>query len=180
MPQSLANVVLHIIFSTKHRRPFLQSADLREAVDGYIVGTLRNLHCPSIITRSVADHIHNIRCNSSRTISIAKLLEEVKTSSSEWVKTQSPDAADFHWQNGYGAFSVSQSNVEKVKEYIANQDKHHKKTTFQDEFRLFLKRHNIEYDERIGQFGIDADTEDAFFGNPGWRPGRGRPARSPS
>jgi putative transposase len=147
MPQSLANVVLHIIFSTKHRRPFLRSADLREKLDGYIVGTLRNLHCPSIITRSVSDHIH-ILCNLSRTITIAKLLEEVKTSSSEWVKTQAREAADFHWQNGYGAFSVSQSNVEHVKEYIANQEDHHKQMTYQDEFRLFLKRHNIEYDER--------------------------------
>lgn len=114
MPQSLARVVLHITFSTKHRKPFLQSAELRGALDGYIVGILRNLKCPSIITRSVEDHIH-VLCNLSRTSSIAKLLEEVKSSSSEWIKQQDGGPADFYWQNGYGVFSVSESNVEQVK-----------------------------------------------------------------
>ena len=147
MPQSLAKVVLHITFSTKHRKPFLRSAALRGALDAYVVGTLRNLKCPSIITRSVEDHIH-ILCNLSRTISIAKLLEEVKSSSSEWVKEQDGGPADFYWQNGYGVFSVSESNVGQVKLYIANQEEHHRKMTFQDEFRLLLKRHGIEYDER--------------------------------
>ena len=147
MPQSLAKVVLHITFSTKHRKPFLRSAELRGALDGYVVGTLRNLKCPSIITRSVEDHIH-ILCNLSRTITIAKLLEEVKSSSSEWVKKQEQEPADFYWQNGYGAFSVSESNIERVKQYIANQEEHHRKMSFQEEFRLLLERHGIEYDER--------------------------------
>jgi len=147
MPQSLARAVLHVTFSTKHRKPLLQSAALRSALEGYVVGILRNLNCASIITRSVEDHIH-ILCNFSRTISIAKLLEEVKSSSSEWIKTQDGGPVDFHWQNGYGVFSVSESNVEKVKQYIANQEEHHRKMTFQDEFRLLLKRHGIEFDER--------------------------------
>lgn len=147
MPQSLARVVLHITFSTKHRKPFLRSAELRGALDGYIVGILQNLKCPSIITRSVEDHIH-ILCNLSRTITIAKLLEEVKSSSSEWIKKHEQGPADFYWQSGYGAFSVSESNVERVKQYIANQEEHHRKMSFQDEFRLLLERHGIEYDER--------------------------------
>ncbi|MFV2071008.1 MAG: transposase [Pirellulales bacterium] len=147
MPQSLAKVVLHITFSTKHRKPFLRSAGLRGALEGYVVGTLRNLKCPSIITRSVEDHIH-ILCNLSRTITIAKLVEEVKSSSSEWVKEQEQGPANFYWQSGYGAFSVSESNVARVKQYIADQEEHHQKMTFQEEFRRLLKRHNIEYDER--------------------------------
>jgi REP element-mobilizing transposase RayT len=111
------------------------------------VGTLRNLKCPSIITRSVEDHIH-ILCNLARTITIAKLLETVKSSSSEWVKEQTAGPKNFYWQNGYGAFSVSQSNVAEVKQYIDNQEEHHRKMTFQEEFRLLLRRHNVEYDER--------------------------------
>ncbi len=147
MPQSLARVVLHITFSTKNRKPFLRSAELRGALDGYVVGILKNLKCPSIITRSVEDHIH-ILCNFARTITIAKLLQEVKSDASEWVKGEERGTSAFYWQNGYGAFSVSESNVERVKEYIANQEEHHRRMTFQEEFRLLLERHNIEYDDR--------------------------------
>ncbi len=146
MAQSLARVVLHITFSTKERRSFLRSSELRGALDGYVVGTLENLKCPSIITRSVEDHIH-ILCNLARTITIAKLLQEVKASSSEWVKKEQGVQA-FYWQNGYGAFSVSESNVKRVTQYIANQEHHHQKMSFQDEFRLLLKRHSIPYDEQ--------------------------------
>jgi REP element-mobilizing transposase RayT len=147
MPQSLANVVLHIIFSTKHRKPFLRTPELRGAMDAYVVGILENLQCPSLITRSVEDHIH-ILCNLSRTITIAKLLEEIKSSSSGWAKTQYEELRHFYWQSGYGAFSVSQSNIERVKRYIANQEEHHRKMTFQEEFRRFLRRHRIAFDER--------------------------------
>lgn len=146
MAQSLARVVLHITFSTKERRPFLRSSELRGALDGYVVGTLANLKCPSIVTRSVEDHIH-ILCNLARTITIAKLLQEVKASSSEWVKKEQGVEA-FYWQNGYGAFSVSESNVKRVTQYIANQEHHHQKMSFQDEFRLLLRRHKIPYDEQ--------------------------------
>ena len=147
MPQSLANVLLHVVFSTKHRQPFLRDADVRGVMTGYLVGTLRNIQCPSLIVGVVEDHIH-ILCNMHRTVTIAKLVEEVKTSSSARIKEEGPKLKDFHWQNGYGAFSVSQSNVEQVREYIANQEEHHRKRTFQEEFRLMLKRHGIEWDER--------------------------------
>ncbi len=147
MPQSLSNVLLHIVFSTKNRAPFLKSKDLREELHGYMVGTLNNIECPSLITRAVEDHLHCL-CQLSRKISIAQLIEEMKTESSIWLKKQSPSLHDFYWQSGYGAFSVSQSNVEQVKVYIANQEEHHRRMTFQDELRALLRRHNIEFDER--------------------------------
>lgn len=147
MPQSLADVLLHIVSSTKNRATFLKSPELREHLDAYIVGTLKNLDCPSIITRSVEDHVH-ILCHLSRTISIADLIKQIKTASSAWLKDQDPRLHDFHWQAGYGAFSVSRSNGEQVKQYIANQEEHHRTRTYQEEFRLLLERHGIQYDER--------------------------------
>jgi REP element-mobilizing transposase RayT len=147
MPQSLSNVLLHVIFSTKHRQPFLRDPAARGVMTGYIIGTLRNLNCPSLATGVVKDHVH-ILCNVSRTISMAKLVEEVKTSSSSRIKEEGSELKDFQWQHGYAAFSVSQSNVEEVKRYIANQDEHHRTKTFQEEFRAFLRRHGIEFDER--------------------------------
>ena len=147
MPQSLANVLLHIVFSTKNRVPFLQDPKIRENLNAYMVGTLNAIECPSLITRTVEDHLHCL-CQLSRTISIAKLVEEMKVESSSWVKKQAQSLQDFHWQAGYGAFSVSQSNVGQVKLYIANQEVHHRKMTFQDELRLLLNRHEIEFDER--------------------------------
>ena len=147
MPQALANVLLHIVFSTKHRKPFLQTDAMKGAMTGYLVGALANHDCPSIIVGVVADHLH-ILCNLSRTISIAKLVGDIKASSSERIKQEGPDVRDFYWQNGYGAFSVSQSKVPEVKEYIANQEEHHRKMSFQDELRLLCTRHGREIDER--------------------------------
>ena len=148
MPQSLANVLLHIVFSTKNRAPFLQDPRIREEMNAYMVGTLAAIECPSLIVRTVADHLHCL-CQLSRTKSIAKLVEEMKVESSSWVKRQGDALRDFHWQAGYGAFSVSQSNVPQVKTYIANQEEHHRRMTFQDEFRLLLNRHEVEFDERF-------------------------------
>ena len=145
MRQSLANVLLHVVFSTKNRAPFLKNPELREELNAYIVGTLANIKCPSLIVRCVEDHIHCL-CQLSRTISIAKLIEEMKTDSSAWVKSHG--VPDFYWQGGYGAFSVSPSNAPEVKHYIANQEEHHKRISFQDEFRALLRRHEIEFDER--------------------------------
>jgi putative transposase len=147
MPQSFANVLLHIVFSTMHRKPYLNAPQIRESLVGYIIGTLANIECQSLQTNCVDDHIH-ILCHISRTISIAKLVEQIKTSSSKWIKEEYPGLADFHWQAGYGAFSVSQSNVEQVKLYIINQEEHHRKMTFQEEFRELLRRHGLECDEK--------------------------------
>jgi REP element-mobilizing transposase RayT len=147
MPQSLANVLLHVVFSTKHRAPFLQSDDLRDELQGYMVGTLQTIQCPSLIVRAVEDHLHCL-LQLSRTVTIAKLIETMKVESSAWIKRQGPHLSEFYWQGGYGAFSVSQSNVEQVKAYIANQEEHHRKVSFQDEFRALLRKHEIEFDER--------------------------------
>ena len=147
MPQSLSNVLLHVVYSTKNRAPFLQSRDLREELQGYIVGTLAKIDCPSLMLRTVEDHLHCL-LQLSRTMSIAKLIEAMKVESSSWLKRQAPALADFHWQAGYGAFSVSQSNVGQVKSYIANQDEHHRRMSFQDELRALFKRHEVEFDER--------------------------------
>ncbi len=147
MPQSLANVLVHLVFSTKHRQPYLRTAHLRDTLTAYTVGVLRNLDCPSLIVSAVEDHVH-ILCNLHRTVTIAQLVEEVKTASSVRVKEEGPELKNFHWQNGYGAFSVSQSMVNQVKAYIAGQEEHHRKRTFQEEFRIMLDRHGIQYDER--------------------------------
>jgi putative transposase len=112
MPQSLADVLIHLVFSTKGRAPFLKTAEVREQLNAYLVGALKDLGCPSLITRSVEDHVH-ILCQLSRTIAIAQLVKEVKSNSSVWLKDQGPGLRDFHWQAGYGAFSVSHSNKEQ-------------------------------------------------------------------
>jgi REP element-mobilizing transposase RayT len=147
MPQSLSNVLIHVVFSTKNRVPFLRNPDVRDVMIGYLIGTLRNIECPSLIVNAVEDHVH-LLCNLHRTVATAKLVEQIKTSSSSRIKEEGPRLHDFHWQNGYAAFSVSQSNAEQVHAYIANQEEHHRQRTFQEEFRLMLERHQIEYDER--------------------------------
>jgi putative transposase len=149
MPQSLSNVLIHVVFSTKQRVPYLRTPNLRGTMAGYIVGILRNIKCPSLIIGVVEDHTH-ILCGLHRTTTIAQLVEEVKTSSSARIKEEGEGAKlkDFHWQNGCGAFSVSPSNIEQVKAYITGQEEHHRKRTFQEEYRLMLERHEIQFDER--------------------------------
>jgi REP element-mobilizing transposase RayT len=140
-------MLVHIVFSTKHRKPWLRNETARSAMTGDLIGTLQNLKCPSLIVGVVEDHVH-ILCNLHRTMSVAKLVEEIKTSSSARIKEEGTALSDFHWQNGYGAFSVSQSNVQQVYDYIANQEEHHRMRTFQEEYRLLLERHQIAFDER--------------------------------
>lgn len=95
----------------------------------------------------LADHVH-ILCILSKNHALAKVMEEIKKGTSKWLKTQSSSLGTFHWQNGYGAFSVSQSSIAAVREYIAGQEEHHRKVTFQEEFRAFLRKYRVEYDER--------------------------------
>ena len=147
MPQSLARVVLHVAFSTKNRVPFLKDQELRARLHAYMAGVLQNIGCEPILIGGVEDHVH-ILCNLSRTVAIAGLVEEAKKSPSKWMKEQGSAYADFFWQGGYGAFSVSQSNVEKVREYVAGQEEHHRKVSFQDEFRALCRKHGVEIDER--------------------------------
>ena len=147
MPQSLARVVLHLVFSTKNRTPFLRDADLRNRLYAYMAGVLQHRGCEPILINGVEDHIH-LLCNLSRTVTMAQLVEEVKKASSIWMKDQGPNYADFFWQGGYAAFSVSQSQVDTVRTYVAEQEEHHRKVSFQDEFRALCRKHGVAIDER--------------------------------
>ena len=137
MPQSLAKILIHTVFSTKERRPFLHNHPLREELHRYLGGILSNLECQPIIVGGVEDHVH-LLCALSRTCEPAELVKEVKRSSSIWLKTKSPDLHDFAWQSGYGMFSIGFSQIESVRNYIATQEEHHRKVSFQDEFRQLL------------------------------------------
>jgi len=147
MPQSLARIYVHIVFSTKERRSLLQDKRLRDQCHAYLAGTCKARGSPSLIVGGVADHVH-ILCMLSREESIAVLVRELKRESSKSLKTKSPDLRSFYWQSGYGAFSISPSHVEALKRYIANQEEHHGKEAFQDEFRRLLKKYGVAYDER--------------------------------
>jgi len=147
MPQSLANILTHIIFSTKDRHPFLQNDDIQTEMHSYLAGILRDLNSPVIIVNGVEDHVH-ILCRISKNHALSKVLEEIKKSSSKWIKTKGTDHSEFKWQRGYGAFSVSQSNADQVRRYIANQEEHHRQVSFQEEYRTFLEKHGIKFDER--------------------------------
>ena len=146
MPQSLSSLHVHIVFSTKHREPFI-APDLAPRLYGYIGGIARGADSPLVVAGGTADHIHLLVSLGRRTC-VADLVRDLKANSSGWVHDNFPEKASFAWQAGYGAFAVSKSNVETVKAYIARQEEHHKKRTFQDEFREFLRVHEIEWDER--------------------------------
>jgi REP element-mobilizing transposase RayT len=145
MPQSLSKVLVHLIFSTKHREPLI-GPEIRPRLHAYMVGILDNLKSPSLQTGGAADHVHTLFLL-GRTISQAELVEEVKKSSSKWMKTDGGVRA-FSWQSGYGAFSIGESQAAAVIKYIQNQEEHHRKISFQDEFRKFLERYQVAYDER--------------------------------
>jgi putative transposase len=147
MPQSFAQVFTHLVFSTKDRRPFLQDRAIRDEMHRFLGGTCHRLECPILLVGGVADHVH-VLCCLGRTISIADLVRELKRESSPWIKTKSAELSDFYWQSGYGAFSVSPGHVATLKEYIANQEEHHRKESFQDEYRRLLTKYGIEWDER--------------------------------
>jgi REP element-mobilizing transposase RayT len=146
MPQSLARLHVHLVFSTKNRETILHDA-VRESLHAYMATVLQNLGCPPVLINSVEDHVH-ILFDLARTVSVSEAVEEVKKHSSKWIKTQGTDFANFAWQAGYGAFAVSESNVGVVREYIASQQEHHRKRSFQEEYRLFLERHGVAFDER--------------------------------
>lgn len=147
MPQSLSRIYLHIIFSTKNRKRSLIDGDLRKSLHAYVAATMKHLECVPVEIGGVEDHIH-ILCGFPRTQSVADVVKETKRVSTNWLQEQSPGLRTFHWQAGYGVFSVSQSNVAGVAEYIRNQEEHHRKLMFQDEYRAFLRKHAVEFDER--------------------------------
>lgn len=145
VPQSLSNVLVHLVFSTKERRPFLADPGKRDAMHRYLVGVSKRLECPVIRVGGTEDHIHLLG-RQTRTIALANWVKELKRSSSLWAKGQ--ELERFQWQAGYGGFSVSQSQSGEVERYIARQWEHHRKFDFQEEFRKLLVLHAIEWDER--------------------------------
>ncbi len=146
MSQSLSKVYVHIMFSTKNRQPLITDA-IKVSLFDYMGGICKGLGCNPVAVGGCHDHIH-VLCLLSRKVAQMKLLEEVKKQSSKWVKTKGPAYSNFYWQEGYGIFSVNPTELEVVVKYIKNQEEHHKKTTFQDEYRAFLKKYNVDYDER--------------------------------
>lgn len=144
MPQSLSKIYLHLIFSTKGRE-----ADIPQRLQGemfaYIGGTLNSLGCQTVIVNGTDNHVHALFCM-SRTKAVAEVVRDVKANAAKWMKDKLHCC--FAWQDGYGVFSVSQSQVDKVRLYIINQEEHHRTRTFQEEFRKFLDNYGVVYDER--------------------------------
>ena len=147
MSQSLAKILVHVVFSTKDRRPFLHDKILREESHRYLGGILNQLGCQPVIVGGVADHAH-VLCALARTVTAAEMVKEIKRGSAGWLKTKDPNLSDFAWQNGYGIFSIGFSQVETVRDYIARQEEHHRRVSFQDELRELLRRYEMEGDER--------------------------------
>lgn len=146
MPQSLAQILVHFVFSTKNRERWIADF-VRDDLHGYIGGIVANLSGTLLAAGSVEDHIHLLVAH-PRTASPAELVEAMKTGSSKWMKTRSPELGGFHWQSGYGAFSISPSHRPVLERYIAGQREHHRKVTFQDEYRRLLAKYQIPFDER--------------------------------
>ena len=146
MPQSLSAVYIHLIFSTKERRPFLRDETIRNSLHPHLGKISKQLRCAPIITGGMEDHVH-LLARFGRTITQAEWVKELKRVSNLWLK-EKHSIRDFEWQGGYADFSVSASNLETVKKYIANQQHHHRRMNFQDELRTLLRRHEVEWDER--------------------------------
>lgn len=144
MPQSLSAVYVHAVFSTKNRHPFLADDDLRRDTHSYIAGITKRLECPALEIGGVSDHVHML-VRLTRTITIADWMKETKRVSSSFLKEMDKE---FAWQAGYGAFSVSTTDVDKITHYIRSQEEHHRTISFQDEFRQLLREHGVEWDEK--------------------------------
>lgn len=147
MPQSLAKIYLHIIFSTKNRVPFLSDKRIRNETHSYMATILKKLDSHPVIIGGIADHVH-ILCTLPKSNTFVKIIGETKRVSSIWIKTKDKRFSKFGWQKGYGAFSVSYSVLQNVRSYICNQEKLHEKISFQDEFLEFLNKHKTNFDER--------------------------------
>jgi REP element-mobilizing transposase RayT len=147
MPQSLAQIYVHMVFSTKNRQPFLKDRSFRERTHAYLKGICDNQGSPSLRVGGTEDHVH-ILCRLSKTLDVATLIRELKRDSSKWIKEENPRLDDFYWPQGYAAFSVSPTHVPALIEYIINQEEHHRRETFQDEFRRLCKKYGVEIDER--------------------------------
>jgi putative transposase len=146
MPQSLSSLLIHLVYSTKHREPLI-TPRIEPELHPYMATVLREVGCPSLAINGTSDHVH-ILFALSRTMAVCDAVEVVKKRSSKWIKTKGTEFQNFHWQDGYGAFSVGPTQVEAVRRYIADQKDHHRTRSFQEEFRRFLTKYGIAFDER--------------------------------
>ena len=147
MPQSLSRILIHLVFSTKNREPWLKN-EIRERLWPYLGGIARENGMKALEVGGVADHVH-LLLSIPASIALSKALQLIKGSSSHWMKDTFPNIAGFAWQDGYGAFTVSQSQLDAVREYIRTQEEHHRTRTFAEEYRAFLERHQVEFDDRF-------------------------------
>jgi putative transposase len=143
MSQTLVQNYIHLVFSTKKRQEIIDKV-IRPDLFAYLAGVCINQNCPAIIVGSHTNHVH-ILFNLSKNISLKQLVGKLKTASSKWMKLQGAKYKEFFWQNGYGAFSVSKNELGKVKEYILNQNSHHKKHSFKDEYVRLLEQYDVDY-----------------------------------
>lgn len=146
MPQSLTQLYAHLIFSTKNRVPMLDDG-VRPEMHAYLATLVRDYASPYVVVGGVADHVH-ILFDFGKKHTPIEFVEHVKKESSKWIKTLGERFKQFYWQRGYGMFSVSPTHREEVEAYVRNQEEHHRTTTFEEEYRGFLRRYGIEFDER--------------------------------
>ena len=146
MPQSIVKMFAHIVFSTKNREHFIHS-DVEDGLFGYIHGIVENNNAKLIIANGTSDHIH-LLVSLPKKIDIPELIGDIKRDSSVWIKKQDSQFSNFYWQRGYGAFSVGQLEIDVVKNYIAKQKEHHKNKDFKTEYRGFLKKYEVDFDEQ--------------------------------
>ena len=146
MPQSLSKVYVHIIFSTKNRQNLIDDR-IENSLYEYLGGICKGLECNPVKVGGYKNHVH-LLCLLSRNVAQMKLLEEIKKQSSKWIKTKGRAYSNFYWQDGYGIFSINHTETDKVIDYIQLQQEHHKHKSFHDEFIAFLKKYQVEYDER--------------------------------
>jgi REP element-mobilizing transposase RayT len=146
MAQMLVCLRVHVVFSTKDRRPTITS-EIEPELYAYLGGVMRNLESRCLAAGGTNNHVH-LLVSQSKNMALSKLMEEIKKSSSKWIRTKGPGLRTFGWQDGYGAFTIGQSQVEALQQYIARQKERHKKQTFEEELVMLLKRYQVPYDER--------------------------------
>lgn len=144
MPQSLSAIYVHLVFSTKNRNPFLSDPDVRQQMHRYMQEVTKRLDCPALALNGTADHVH-LLARLPRTLTVAEWTKEVKRATSTWMKATN---SDFAWQAGYGAFSCSSSELDRICTYIRGQEEHHRVLSFQEEYLALLAEAGIEWDER--------------------------------
>ena len=146
MAQTLTCLRLHVVFSTKNRLPMI-TPEIEPELYAYLGGIMRNFDSHCLAAGGTSNHLH-LLISQSKNIALSRLMEEIKKSSSKWIKTKGSTLRTFGWQDGYGAFTIGQSQVEALQSYIAGQKERHKKLTFEQELVAFLKKYGVPYDER--------------------------------